>query len=264
MEEVTAKTTETAEKPEKKERKSNPTNTVMIVQTIVCAAAILLVVMAGKLSPQTFDFIKQEYNRMMSVDIGADEIADSAKSAAESVMGKGTDDSYTQDKKRGSANVKKQSLKRIPSAEDGKAVAVMSLFKDDGEITVPVHGEITSEYGNRTNPVSGEYLMHSGVDIAADQGAKVGAAYNGVVSEVGSNSVSGNYICLVHTDGTETLYCHCSKIIAKKGDVVRAGETIALVGSTGRSTGPHLHFEILLDGKSVNPLLYLPVRNGAV
>lgn len=260
MEEVTAKTTETAKKPDKKERKSNPTNTVMLVQTIVCAAAILLVVMAGKLSPQTFDFIKQEYNRIMSVDVGADEIADSAKSAAESVMGKGTDDSYTQD----GESAKNQSLRRIPSAEDGEAVAVMSLFKDDGEITVPVHGEITSEYGNRTNPVSGEYLMHSGVDIAAAQGAKIGAAYNGVVSEVGSNSVSGNYIGLVHTDGTETFYCHCSKIIAKKGDVVRAGETIALVGSTGRSTGPHLHFEIIFDGKSVNPLLYLPVRNGAV
>ena len=143
-------------------------------------------------------------------------------------------------------------------------MAVMSLFKSDEEITVPVHGEITSEYGNRTNPVSGEYLMHSGVDIAASQGTEIRAAYSGIVSEVGSNSVGGNYISLVHKDGSETLYCHCSKIIAEKGDVIRAGETIALVGSTGRSTGPHLHFEITVDGKTENPLLYLPNENGEV
>ena len=76
--------------------------------------------------------------------------------------------------------------------------------------------------------------------------------------------MGGNYISLVHKDGSETLYCHCSKIIAEKGDVIRAGETIALVGSTGRSTGPHLHFEITVDGKTENPLLYLPNENGEV
>ena len=140
----------------------------------------------------------------------------------------------------------------------------MSLFKSNEEITVPVHGEITSEYGNRTNPVSGEYLMHSGVDIAADSGTAIRAAYSGIVSDVGSNSVGGNYISLVHKDGSETLYCHCSKIIAQKGDVIRAGETIALVGSTGRSTGPHLHFEMCIGDKTVDPLIYLPVKNGEI
>lgn len=106
--------------------------------------------------------------------------------------------------------------------------------------------------------------MHSGIDIAADPGTEIRAAYSGIVSEVGSNSVGGNYISVVHRDGSETLYCHCSEIIAEKGDVIRAGEVIALVGSTGRSTGPHLHFEIIVDGKTENPLLYLPHENGEV
>ena len=106
--------------------------------------------------------------------------------------------------------------------------------------------------------------MHSGVDIAADSGTEIRAAYSGIVSEVGSNSVGGNYISLVHKDGSETLYCHCSKIIAEKGAVIRAGETIALVGSTGRSTGPHLHFELTVDGNTVDPLIYLPHENGTV
>lgn len=241
------------------EKKISPTNSVMLVQFVVCIIAVALVFLIGRLSPQTFEFIKNEYDRIMSVDMNAEDIASSAKRVieeAESVS--------PQASKQSKAEKEKKSVQTVKSASDGETLAVMSLFKTDEEITVPVHGEITSEYGNRTNPVSGEYLMHSGVDIAADTGEEIRAAYSGIVSEVGSNSVGGNYISLVHRDGSETLYCHCSKIIAEEGDVIRAGETIALVGSTGRSTGPHLHFEVTVNGKTVNPLIYLPHKNGAV
>ena len=229
----------------------------MIVQLVVCIFAVVSVFLIGRLSPQTFEFIRDEYNRIMSVDMDAKEIASSAKKVIE--RAEATDEGQTAEE-----STERKNVNTVKSAADGEVMAVMSLFKSDEEITVPVHGEITSEYGNRTNPVSGEYLMHSGVDIAASQGTEIRAAYSGIVSEVGSNSVGGNYISLVHKDGSETLYCHCSKIIAEKGDVIRAGETIALVGSTGRSTGPHLHFEITVDGKTENPLLYLPNENGEV
>lgn len=237
--------------------KINLTNTIMLVQSAVCLFAVLLVVLLGRLSPATFEYIKNEYERIMSVDKSVSEIGNSAKEVIGEVIESG-------EKTKEEKNETESVIKNIPSAEDGEAVAVMSSFKNDDEITVPVHGVITSEYGNRTNPVSGEYLMHSGVDIAADKGTKIRAAYNGVVSKTGSDSVSGNYISLVHTDGSETLYCHCSEIIAHEGDVVRAGETIALVGSTGRSTGPHLHFQIKVGGSTVDPLLYLPAENGSV
>lgn len=257
MDEAAVKPKENFEQTETVVKKKNSTNSVMIVQLVVCIFAVVSVFLIGRLSPQTFEFIRDEYNRIMSVDMDAKEIASSAKKVIE--RAEATDEGQTAEK-----STERKSVNTVKSAADGEVMAVMSLFKSDEEITVPVHGEITSEYGNRTNPVSGEYLMHSGVDIAASQGTEIRAAYSGIVSEVGSNSVGGNYISLVHKDGSETLYCHCSKIIAEKGDVIRAGETIALVGSTGRSTGPHLHFEITVDGKTENPLLYLPNKNGEV
>lgn len=257
MDEAVVKPKDDFEQTETVEKKKNSTNSVMIVQLVVCIFAVVSVFLIGRLSPQTFEFIRDEYNRIMSVDMDAKEIASSAKKVIE--RAEATDEGQTAEK-----STEKKNVNTVKSAADGEVMAVMSLFKSDEEITVPVHGEITSEYGNRTNPVSGEYLMHSGVDIAASQGTEIRAAYSGIVSEVGSNSVGGNYISLVHKDGSETLYCHCSKIIAEKGDVIRAGETIALVGSTGRSTGPHLHFEITVDGKTENPLLYLPNENGEV
>lgn len=257
MDEAVVKPKDDFEQTETVEKKKNSTNSVMIVQLVVCIFAVASVFLIGRLSPQTFEFIRDEYNRIMSVDMDAKEIASSAKKVIE--RAEATDEGQTAEE-----STERKNVNTVKSAADGEVMAVMSLFKSDEEITVPVHGEITSEYGNRTNPVSGEYLMHSGVDIAASQGTEIRAAYSGIVSEVGSNSVGGNYISLVHKDGSETLYCHCSKIIAEKGDVIRAGETIALVGSTGRSTGPHLHFEITVDGKTENPLLYLPNENGEV
>ena len=257
MDEAVVKPKDDFEQTETVEKKKNSTNSVMIVQLVVCIFAVVSVFLIGRLSPQTFEFIRDEYNRIMSVDMDAKEIASSAKKVIE--RAEATDEGQTAEK-----STERKNVNTVKSAADGEVMAVMSLFKSDEEITVPVHGEITSEYGNRTNPVSGESLMHSGVDIAASQGTEIRAAYSGIVSEVGSNSVGGNYISLVHKDGSETLYCHCSKIIAEKGDVIRAGETIALVGSTGRSTGPHLHFEITVDGKTENPLLYLPNENGEV
>ena len=257
MDEAVVKLKDDFEQTETVEKKKNSTNSVMIVQLVVCIFAVVSVFLIGRLSPQTFEFIRDEYNRIMSVDMDAKEIASSAKKVIE--RAEATDEGQTAEK-----STERKNVNTVKSAADGEVMAVMSLFKSDEEITVPVHGEITSEYGNRTNPVSGEYLMHSGVDIAASQGTEIRAAYSGIVSEVGSNSVGGNYISLVHKDGSETLYCHCSKIIAEKGDVIRAGETIALVGSTGRSTGPRLHFEITVDGKTENPLLYLPNENGEV
>ena len=253
------KSTKNPENTETTKKRGEPLNPVTVVQLVVCLFAVASVFLIGRLSPQTFEFIKNEYNRIMSVDMNAKEIASSAKKIIEKAEAEEIEQT-TEEKTIG----EKKSDNAVKSAADEDSVAVMSLFKSDEEITVPVHGEITSEYGNRTNPVSGEYLMHSGVDIAASQGTEIRAAYSGIVSEVGSNSVGGNYISLVHKDGSETLYCHCSKIIAEKGDVIRAGETIALVGSTGRSTGPHLHFEITVDGNTEDPLLYLPHENGEV
>lgn len=123
------------------------------------------------------------------------------------------------------------------------------------EIVRPVLSEkYTSFFGYRINPITNQKSFHTGLDIAAPLGTKIRAAYNGTVRKTGEDSHSGKYVILSHDDGFETFYCHCSKILAEQGAVIRAGETIALVGSTGWSTGPHLHFEVRKNGERLNPL----------
>lgn len=120
-------------------------------------------------------------------------------------------------------------------------------------VTVPVEGRLTSPFGYRTNPVSGKYGFHTGIDLAAPEGTPVAAAYGGRVTDSGENDVWGKYVLVEHSDGFETYYCHLSEIYAPQETVLRKGETLGLVGSTGWSTGPHLHFEVRIDGVRVDP-----------
>lgn len=121
----------------------------------------------------------------------------------------------------------------------------------------PVQGEVTSVYGYRDHPVSGEYLFHSGTDLAADIGTPVAAFADGTVDFIGESEVYGLYIQLDHGNGVTTFYCHCSALYAQKGETVSAGQTIAAVGDTGNATGPHLHLEIKRDGVLLNPIYYI-------
>lgn len=121
----------------------------------------------------------------------------------------------------------------------------------------PVQGEMTSPYGYRDHPVNGEYLFHSGIDLAADIGTPVAAFADGTVDFIGESEAYGLYIQLDHGNGVKTFYCHCSALYAQKGEVVSAGQTIAAVGDTGNATGPHLHLEIKRDGVLLNPIYYI-------
>ena len=115
----------------------------------------------------------------------------------------------------------------------------------------PSRGIITSNYGRRYG------ATHHGIDSAACYGSNIGAALDGVVNETGYNSVYGYYVKVNHGGGIETLYGHSSKILVQKGDVIKKGDTIALVGSTGNSTGPHIHFELRTNGVAINPAKYI-------
>lgn len=117
----------------------------------------------------------------------------------------------------------------------------------------PVVGRISSEYGYRNHPITGKYSLHNGLDIAADSGTEILSAYDGVVKSAGYSSTYGYYMIITHSDNLETLYAHCSKLKADEGDVVKKGDTVALVGSTGRSTGPHLHFEVRVNSYRIDP-----------
>ena len=115
---------------------------------------------------------------------------------------------------------------------------------------------ITSLFGSRTHPVTGRPNNHTGVDIAAAGGTDIWAAKSGVVLTSTYNSSYGNYVVISHANGESTLYAHMSKRLVSEGDKVTQGQTIGLVGTTGSSTGNHLHFEVRLNGQRQDPLNY--------
>ncbi len=131
------------------------------------------------------------------------------------------------------------------------------LYLGDMETAVPVYGTVTSQFGYRDHPTIGRYAAHGGVDIAADRGTPVAAFAEGTVETVGENDDFGRYLELSHPGGVTTFYSHCSKICVGRGDEVQAGQTVALVGNTGKSTGPHLHFEVRLNGVRLDPMHYI-------
>ena len=125
----------------------------------------------------------------------------------------------------------------------------------------PVQGPITSDFGYRF--IFGETNFHRGVDIAAPQGTAINAGADGVVVFSGERGTYGNLVILSHENGFLTYYAHCSKLLVQPGDIVTQGQPIAAVGSTGRSTGPHCHFEVRYQNEPIDPLLYLPGENNA-
>lgn len=132
--------------------------------------------------------------------------------------------------------------------------ASLTAYKVETQGVLPTTGRISSQFGFRDDPFTGERKFHGGMDIATPIGTPIAAAYGGrVIESVNSDQGYGNHIIIQHADGLITIYGHCSKLLVETGTVVRAGEIIAEVGSTGNSTGPHLHFEARINGIKVGP-----------
>jgi len=125
----------------------------------------------------------------------------------------------------------------------------------------PVKGRITSGYGKREDPISDTWLFHSGVDISAGPGTSIQATADGVVSYSAWKNNSGHLIVIEHGCGFSTIYAHNKMNLVKVGQRVNRGEVIGYVGSTGKSTGPHVHYEVWKDGKHVNPQHYFKGRS---
>jgi murein DD-endopeptidase MepM/ murein hydrolase activator NlpD len=121
----------------------------------------------------------------------------------------------------------------------------------------PAKGWMSCGFGNRTSPFTGEREFHRGIDIATRMGAPIIAPADGVVSSIIMDHGYGRVLTVKHGYGLITRYAHLKKALVKKGQYVKRGETIALVGNSGRSTGPHLHYEVLLNKVAVNPLRYI-------
>ena len=126
--------------------------------------------------------------------------------------------------------------------------------EDSSRIGLPVHGRLTSGFGNRFHPILGYVRFHDGVDLAASAGTPIVAAADGRVVGAGWRGGYGQQVQIAHADGVDTLYGHMSRIAAYAGELVHKGQVIGYVGSTGLSTGPHLHFEVTKNGRPVNPM----------
>lgn len=205
--------------------------------------------------PGTFGAIKTAYLAEQSRDITAQQASawwDRVKDVMSHGVGEDLMEENLQDAGAGGADEPLADNLKLP----GKNMSFSPVY-----VTIPAHlpveGAVSSPFGARVHPLTGEEGYHTGIDIAAGEGERIAASYDGTVCEISEDATSGKYIILDHGNGLKTFYCHCSQILAEKGANVRAGETIALVGSTGQVTGPHLHFELRLGGVRYDPAFVL-------
>ncbi len=123
----------------------------------------------------------------------------------------------------------------------------------------PLKGQITSRFGKRIDPVNHKKGFHTGIDFRAKRGEKIYATADGIVRKAFRNGGYGNYVLIDHRNGYSTIYAHMQAYLVHRGDRVKRGQIIGLAGNTGRSTGPHLHYEICLNKKPINPYMFIKI-----
>ncbi|MEG1846175.1 MAG: M23 family metallopeptidase [Oscillospiraceae bacterium] len=220
---------------------------VISVQMILCIFFAVSAFIISKIDATKFLELKELYTSMCEKDMTPEEIKSVFKTVTDFIILPATEQNQepVEDELDGQGG---EDLK-LP-IEKTSFSPIMITYK----FTKPLDGKITSKFGYRINPVTNKYGFHTGMDIAAKQGTNIASAYDGTIKKVGFSAGRGNYVIIEHAKAVETVYCHCSEILASEGAVIRSGETIAKVGTTGESTGPHLHFEIHINGVICNPM----------
>jgi hypothetical protein len=223
---------------------------VVLTQAIVCAVLLGGLFACQKALPKTYIQLKTAYTQVMRTDMSAKEVW----AAAIQVFRQIREDIYVIAPYAGTPEptgpAGGMDMTAEFAARNCSALQLLTTVRPYPPVDA---GRVTSGFGYRIHPISKEESVHTGLDIAAAAGTPIHAAFYGVVSETGVGKEYGNYIIIDHAGGMRTLYAHCQELLAKKGMVLRAGDVIALVGSTGTSTGPHVHFELRLHGQRCDP-----------
>lgn len=270
-------------KPSKPKTKTDYLVRLILLQSVLCIVVVSGVFLVSKVSPTAYSGMREDYLKIMQKDMSAGEMVEQIKNAADFVFKPSEVESAMSVNVATETSAEKITVDsfEVTSDETGETVAVGEIINGSGggdmesreavkgtsfapyyvsvDPVIPVKGaRITSRFGYRTNPVSGNYGFHTGLDLAAAEGTSVSASFYGRIAETGESDVWGKYVLMEHSDGFATYYCHLSEIFVKENAIIRQGETIGLVGSTGWSTGPHLHFEVRINGVRVDPekLLY--------
>lgn len=220
---------------------------IMLMQTAICVAVIVFVLFAKFVSTPLFTEFKQQYQQIISSGIDLSEKGEIVRFI--SVI--------TQNIKEKVLEVFNQIEASSGGAQEGSEISFLAADLPYRLSVLPYkpveYGNVSSGFGKRKNPVTEKTEMHSGLDIAANQNQHVFSSYGGQVEKCGEDKIRGKYVIIKHTSNMRTLYQHLSKIYIKSGDSILRGQIIAAVGSTGMSTGPHLHYELIIDNVCVNP-----------
>lgn len=246
---------------------------VLTVQMVFCFIIVLFVLLTRSLSPSLFEELGNAYQKMLTEGISLtssgelfrfaslriDDLRQQLREALarldetepSDTRGDLTQSKNTQQSDTGTA-LGQGGQYEITHADYLKTVTLADYTLSDRPY-MPVDGTLTSAFGYRIHPITGKTDFHTGIDLAAPMGTQVGAAWPGIVAETGTDSINGNYVKIIHSGTVCTSYNHLSQINVSVGQNLSRGETVGLVGSTGVSTGPHLHFELLIDGIRVDP-----------
>ncbi len=237
---------------------------IITLQLFLCVLILLTVLMVKQFSGPAFEVLKQSYGEIVSHSATGKLLNDNYKAIEDAVQQTFSFLSNNAEEKAGiqdevpafsmhtsSRDVIALSSRRM-KAPNGATFSPVTVF---GKLLYPVAAGTTScGFGYRTHPVTGKRDFHTGIDIAAPRGTRIMAAVSGTVHDISYSEIYGNTIVLDHGARFYTVYCHCDSIVATIGARIKSGETIALVGDTGLTTGPHLHFEIRKDGLCADPL----------
>ena len=215
---------------------------VLIVQCVACAAMVLLLWMFSYFGGDAFRQLKQILSEQMN---------DHSLMTAITVW---LDDHRTEESED-------EPSQTPDSKENAVLVSASPISARPDAVCLPIDpecGTVTSLFGGRNNPTASGTEFHKGLDIAAEQGTPIAAMMFGVVTDQGQDRWLGNYVVIAHGDWQVT-YAHCDRVSVKTGAVVKAGEPVATVGSTGNSTGNHLHIELRKGGDVCDPSVLVPV-----
>lgn len=266
---------------EPKPAKGDALARLLVLQCVITAAAVGAVLLMKAVSPGMYGQFQNAYRASMEHSMSVGQVWGELRQKAEYVL-----QTYIREEDAVQTSAKVIEPKTEPATALETACRAAGETLAEGEITasggadldgeeaaagtsfadytvnefpaMPVAASrISSGFGYRTNPISGRYGFHTGIDLPADEGTPIACVFFGVVEEAGENDTWGKYVLVRHSDSLQTYYCHCTRLLVQKGTVVRKGETMALVGSTGWSTGPHLHFEVRINGLRVDPALLL-------
>lgn len=245
----------------RQENQPRKRHTAVLVQCVVCAVFVLSVFALSRTGGTMYQTLRAQYDAWTAQDYCADGVWTAARRAAQQVI----ETPRPSQPEETTASVDARAPVETITSAGGEDIRVLDALRDSSfeavtvstEAVMPVQGKVTSGFGYRIHPITGNRSFHTGIDLASPEGTPIAAAYGGMVRDTGYTSGRGNYILLEHGENLQTLYCHLSQIDVQPGAAVAAGDTIGLVGTTGMSTGPHLHFEVRVDGIRCDPTYVL-------